>query len=105
MDLPVTARLTPRDVAILRVCDARVPKMPKEVVESLLGSLSELSRIAWRAPERPIRSYAASQTFAVGELVEHPKFGVGTVLSLMASRVDIEFPDGKYTLVHVPPRK
>lgn len=105
IDMPVTKKLTPRDVAILRVCDPRVPKMPKEFVESLIGSVSELSRIAWRAPERPVRPYAASQTFNVGELVEHPKFGIGTVLSLMAARVDIEFPDGKYTLVHVPPRK
>ncbi len=105
IDLPVTLRLTPRDVAILRVCDARVPKMPEPFAASLLESLSELSRIAWRAFEQPVRPYAASQTFAVGELVEHPKFGRGTVLSCMAQRIDVEFPDGKHTLVHVAPRK
>jgi hypothetical protein len=105
IDLPVTQRLTPRDVAILRVCDARVPKMPKEVVESLLGSLTEMSHLAWRAPERPVLPYAASKTFAVGDLVEHPKFGRGTVLSCMAQRIEVEFPDGKHTLVHVAPGK
>lgn len=105
IDLPVTLRLTPRDVAILRVCDARVPKMPARVVDSLLGSLTELARLSWRAAERPVRPYAASQTFAVGDLVEHPKFGRGTVLSCMAKRIDVEFPDGMHTLVHVPSGK
>ena len=105
IDLPVTLRLTPRDVAILRVCDARVPKVPALVVDSLLGSLTELSRLSWRAAERPVRPYAASQTFAVGELLEHPKFGRGTVVSCMARRIDVEFPDGTHTLVHVPPVK
>jgi hypothetical protein len=105
IDLPVTFRLTPRDVAILRVCDARVLKMPALVVDSLLESLTELSRLSWRAAERPVRPYAASQTFAVGELLEHPKFGRGTVVSCMARRIDVEFPDGTHTLVHVPPAK
>jgi hypothetical protein len=105
IDLPVTLRLTPRDVATLRVCDARVAKMPAMVVDSLLGSLTELSRLSWRAAERPVRPYAASQTFAVGELIEHPKFGRGTVISCMAKRIDVEFPDGKHTLVHVPSGK
>lgn len=105
IDAPITLKLTPREVAILRVCETRVPKMPKEFVDSLLGSLSELCRLAWRSAERPVRPYAASQTFAVGELVEHPKFGRGTVLSIMAQRVEIEFPDGKHTLVHVAPRR
>jgi hypothetical protein len=102
IDLPVTHRLTPRDVAILRVCDARVPKLPGRVVDSLLASLTELAQLAWRAAERPVRPYAASQTFAVGELIEHPKFGRGTVVSCMARRIDVEFPDGTHTLVHVP---
>jgi hypothetical protein len=102
IDQPVTLRLTPRDVAILRVCDARVPKVPAPVVSSLFESLTELSRLSWRAAERPVRPYAASQTFAVGDLLEHPKFGRGTVVSCMARRIDVEFPDGKHTLVHVP---
>ena len=105
IDLPVTLRLTPRDVAILRVCSARVPKVPARVVDSLLGSLTELARLSWRAAERPVRPYAASQTFAVGELLEHPKFGRGTVISCMARRIDVEFSDGMHTLVHVPPVK
>jgi hypothetical protein len=105
IDRPITLRLTPRDVAILRVCDARVPKMPAPVASSLFESLTELSHLSWRAAELPVRPYAASQTFAVGELLEHPKFGRGTVVSCMAKRIDVEFADGKHTLVHVPPVK
>jgi hypothetical protein len=101
IDRPVTHRLTPRDVAILRAADARVPRTPGAVVESLLDSLTDLARLAWRAPERQVRPYAANQTFAVGDVIEHPKFGRGSVLSCMAQRIEVEFPDGKHTLVHV----
>jgi len=105
IDAPITLKLTPREVAIVRACDARVPKLPKEFAESLLGSLSELARISFRAAEKPVRPYSASQTFAVGELIEHVKFGRGEVLSGMANRIEVEFADGKHTLVHVPLRK
>jgi hypothetical protein len=101
IDLPITHRLTPRDVAILRACDARVPKVPAAVVGSLLESLTELSRVAWRAPERPVRAYAATQTFGVGDLLDHPKFGRGTVIACLAQRIEVEFADGRHTLVHM----
>ena len=103
IDLPITLRLTPRDVAILRACDARVTKLPSVVVSSLLDSLTELSRLAWRAPERPVRTYAASQTFVVGDVLEHPKFGRGSVISCLAQRIEVEFADGRHTLAHVHP--
>ena len=100
IDRPITHRLTPRDVAILRARDARVFKTPAAVVTSLLESLSELSRIVWRAPTRPVRPYAPNQTFAVGDVLEHPKFGRGSVVSCLAQRIEVEFADGKHTLVH-----
>jgi hypothetical protein len=105
IDQPVTHRLTPREGAILRATDARVPKTPERVVESVLDSLTELCRIAWRAPEKPVRTYGASQTFAVGDLIEHPKFGRGTVISALPQRIEVEFADGKHTLVHVGLRR
>ncbi len=105
IDRPVTHRLTPRDVAIVRAADPRVLKTPAGIVESLLISLTEVAGLAWRAPERPVRPYGATQTFAVGELIDHPKFGRGSVTSCMAQRIEVEFADGKHTLVHVPPRK
>lgn len=104
IDQPISHRLTPRDVAVLRAADAQVAKTPVAVVESLLASLTELSRLAWRAPEQPVRPYAATQTFAVGDLIEHPKFGRGSVVACQAQRIEVEFADGKHTLIHVRPK-
>ena len=100
IDQPITHRLTPRDVAIRRACDPKVPKVPAAVVLTLFEGLTELAHLAWRKLEQPVRAYAASQTFAVGDLLEHPKFGRGTVLSAAGQRIEVEFPEGKYTLVH-----
>ncbi len=105
IDEPVTLRLTPREVAILRACDARVPKSPAGITTALLDGTSELARIAWRAAEQTARPYAASATFTIGELLDHPKFGRGSVVGALAARIDVEFADGMHTLVHVPPRK
>lgn len=101
IDQPVTHRLTPREGAILRATDARVFTTPTAVVEALLGGLMDLARLAWRAPEKPVRTYSATQTFAVGDLIEHPKFGRGSVVACAAQRIEVEFADGKHTLVHV----
>jgi hypothetical protein len=105
LDRPITLRSTPREVAILRARDPRAGKTPSFVAQSLLASVTELVPITWRAPEQKVQSYAANRTFAVGELIEHPKFGRGKVISGMANRIEVEFPDGKHTLVHVPPRR
>jgi hypothetical protein len=105
IDQPITLKLTPRDIAILRVCDQRVPKQPAAVVGALLDALCDGARLAWQVPERPVRAYAANQTFAVGDLLEHPKFGRGSVVSCLAQRIEVEFADGKHTLVHVRPNK
>lgn len=105
LDQPITLRATPREVAILRACDARVSKTPARVVQSLLDSLTDLLRIAWRAPEQTALPYAASRTFAVGDVIDHPKFGRGKVVASVLKRIDVEFAAGTHTLVHAPPSK
>ncbi len=105
IDAPITLRLTPRDCAVARVCDPRLPKLPAVVAGTLLESLSELAALSWRVPERAARPYAANQTFNVGELIEHPKFGLGTVTACAMQRVDVEFADGNHTLVHAGVRQ
>jgi hypothetical protein len=107
IDAPVTVKSTPRELAILRAADPRVAKTPASVVDSILTSLTELARLAWQAPEIHARPYSAKETFAVGETIEHPKFGRGTVTAVATSmpRIDVEFADGKKSLVHVQPKK
>jgi hypothetical protein len=105
IDQPITLRTTPREVAIVRACDARVSKTPARVLQSLLDSLTDLLRIAWRAPAQTALPYAASRTFVVGDVIDHPKFGRGKVISSAMKRIDVEFADGTYTLVHVPPSR
>jgi hypothetical protein len=101
-DEPITLKLTPRDVAVIRTLDPRLPKVTSAVAVTLLDGLVETSRLTWRAPEKTSRAYGASQTFAVGELLDHPKFGRGTVTGVMGQRIDVEFETGKVTLVHKP---
>ncbi|MGE0401745.1 MAG: hypothetical protein AB7T06_33900 [Kofleriaceae bacterium] len=100
MDESVSDTATVRDVAIRRVLDPRVEKLPASVVRSLMQSIGELAQLAWAQEEVAARPYAASQTFAVGETVDHPKFGRGSVVAVTGQRMDVEFPDGKFTLVH-----
>jgi hypothetical protein len=100
IDQPITLRLTPREIAIIRASDASVPKSPAAVIASLLDSLTSLARLTWRAPVRVARPYSPKDTFAVGELLAHPKFGQGSVVSSKLGKIEVEFPDGKLTLVH-----
>jgi hypothetical protein len=105
IDQPITLRATPREVAILRACDARVTKMPVHILHSLLGSLTDLLRLTWRASAQTALPYAASRAFSVGDVIEHPKFGRGKVIASVAKRIDVEFADGTHTLVHTPSSK
>jgi hypothetical protein len=100
IDAPITLRLTPRDVAIARVTDPRSVKIPAVISASLLESLAELAYFKWTASEAVARPYSATQKFAVGDRIDHPKFGVGSVIASDTKRVDVEFTDGKVTLVH-----
>jgi len=98
IDQPITLRSTPRDVAILRAGD--VPKQPNVIVDSLLDSLTVLAQFTWSKPEVAVRAYSIKETFAVGDELEHPKFGRGSVTAIAAQRIEVEFPDGTHTLVH-----
>lgn len=100
IDQPITHRLTPREVAIARVSDARASKAPESVVHSLLDSLTDLAGLAWRLATQSARPYSAAHTFAVGDVLEHPKFGRGTVKSADLQRIEVEFAEDTYTLVH-----
>lgn len=103
IDQPITLRATPRELAAQRALRAGLTHA--KVTHALVEALTDLVWIAWQAPEQTVLLYAATKTFKVGDLIEHPKFGRGSVTSLMMQRIDVEFPDGKHTLIHVPPRR
>lgn len=102
IDQPITLRATPREVAARRACDPRVTRTPTHIVNSLIASLTDLLRLTWRAPTVTAQPYAASKTFAVGDVIDHPKFGRGKVTGTAAKRIEVEFADGSVTLVHTP---
>lgn len=101
LDQPITLKLTPREVAIARAVDSRVSKLPAQVIHVVMEALTELLEIEWKTLEQAARPYAASQTFVVGEAIQHPKFGRGTVTALlMGGKIEVEFPETKLTLIH-----
>jgi hypothetical protein len=73
---------------------------PDQIVRSLLASLTELLELVWTAPAAAVHVYTPRQTFAVGELIDHPTFGRGRVQVVTVKNVEVEFPDGAHTLVH-----
>lgn len=52
------------------------------------------------ADGRPIKIYAVSTTFEVGDAVRHPQFGTGVVQAVEQTKVTIAFPDERRTMVH-----
>jgi hypothetical protein len=104
IDLPIAVEATPREVAIRRVC--AVTMQPSKVIHSLVESVGDLARIVWSAPEVVVTPYGASKTFAVGDVIDHVKFGRGTVVSGLNNKIDVEFADETVvTLVHVAAKK
>ena len=51
-------------------------------------------------PARPVKVYAASMRYEVGDRIAHPKLGTGVVQAVEQTKVDILFEDGRRTLVH-----
>jgi hypothetical protein len=100
LDAPVTARLTPRQVALQRASDPRLPSLPDVFGRTLLDAITELADVTWGPAVPKPRPYRASERYAVGDHVDHPKFGRGVVQATSTQRIEVEFPDGWHTLVH-----
>jgi hypothetical protein len=52
------------------------------------------------APAGPARPYSTKEVYAVGEWVDHPKFGQGKVAQARAGKVEVRFESGSRLLVH-----
>lgn len=70
------------------------------IVKVRVSFLAERPEIDETIPARPSRRYAISTVFETGDIVDHPKFGTGSVLRAFEGKIDVEFADGPRTLVH-----
>ena len=56
--------------------------------------------VAKKDPATPRKPYAVSEKFKVGELVNHPSFGVGIVAVARSDKIDVTFRSFVKTLLH-----
>ncbi len=70
------------------------PREPKAVVEK-----HEAPAVA-AALDRPPRAYKVSETFEVGDRVDHPTFGQGVVEIVDGPKITVFFAVGRKVMVH-----
>ncbi|HLT39343.1 MAG TPA: hypothetical protein VK034_23830 [Enhygromyxa sp.] len=51
-------------------------------------------------PDKPTRPYAISERFALGEQIQHKKFGPGVVCGVEDEKIRVNFADGIKVLLH-----
>jgi hypothetical protein len=52
-------------------------------------------------PKRPVKSYNMDSNFSSGDVINHPKFGLGSVESSPGpNKIEVRFQEGKKLLVH-----
>jgi hypothetical protein len=48
----------------------------------------------------PLRAYSMQAKFAAGDRVDHPKFGIGVVVEVRDSKIDVKFGREVKVLIH-----
>jgi len=66
----------------------------REVAEETMDGLGRVLRLRWVPLPRAPRAYSPSETFLVGDVLLHSKFGEGTVLSGTDTSIEVGFLDG-----------
>jgi len=52
-------------------------------------------------PKRPVKSYDMNNIFSAGDVINHPKFGLGAVeISVPPNKIEVRFQEGKKMLLH-----
>jgi hypothetical protein len=52
-------------------------------------------------PKRPVKSYDMNNIFSAGDVINHPKFGLGAVeITLPPNKIEVRFQEGKKLLLH-----
>lgn len=92
---------------VCRTCDSR--HRYRAGAARLAGATSDTARRATGerrttaipiSTTKPARAYNTRETYAEGELIEHPRYGRGEIMSLRGGKIDVRFGDGLRTLVH-----
>jgi hypothetical protein len=52
-------------------------------------------------PSRPVKSYDMNSNFSMGDVIRHPKFGLGAVETLFPpNKIEVRFEEGRKLLLH-----
>jgi hypothetical protein len=52
-------------------------------------------------PKRPVKSYDMNNVFSSSDVINHPKFGLGTVEAVLPpNKIEVRFQEGKKMLLH-----
>ena len=52
-------------------------------------------------PKRPVKSYDMNNVFSAGDVINHPKFGLGAVeTAFPPNKIEVRFQEGKKLLLH-----
>jgi hypothetical protein len=52
-------------------------------------------------PKRPVKSYDMNNIFSAGDVINHPKFGLGAVeTAVPPNKIEVRFQEGKKMLLH-----
>jgi len=70
------------------------------IVKLRIGYIDERPEVDLTVPRRASRRYTIAETFAIGDLLEHVKFGEGMVIRVADGKVVVQFADEERTLVH-----
>ena len=68
---------------------------------SATGSRAKQANSFTIDPKRPVKSYDMNNNFAAGDVINHPKFGLGSVeVSFPPNKIEVRFQEGKKLLLH-----
>lgn len=70
------------------------------VAKLRLPFLDERPEIDRTMPTRASKRYAISTTFEMGDIVDHPKFGAGSVIRAEPTKIHVQFADETRALLH-----
>jgi hypothetical protein len=66
----------------------------RDVAAETMEGLGRVLRLRWVPLPRPERTYSPNESFLVGDVLVHAKFGKGTVLSGTDTSIEVSFLDG-----------